>query len=71
MSTPLDDYMTRADVKDADLAAQIERDRSVVNKLRRGTLRPTLEVAAAIERATNGEVPMQAWTDLTAQQAAA
>jgi plasmid maintenance system antidote protein VapI len=64
MSTPLDAYMTREEVKDADFALIIERDRSMVNKLRRGIVRPTLDVAAAIERATAGAVPMQAWTNI-------
>lgn len=66
MSTPLADYMEQAKITDADFAAMIDKDRSLVNKLRRGKVRPTLDVAAEIETKTNGAVPMQAWVDKAA-----
>ncbi|MDR7101495.1 helix-turn-helix domain-containing protein [Croceicoccus sp. BE223] len=62
--TPLATYMERNKISDADLAALIGKDRSIVNRIRQGKLRPTLEVAAQIERHTNGEIPMQSWVDL-------
>lgn len=62
MTTPLADYMQREGISDADLATLIERDRSFVNKLRRGVVRPTLDLAATIEDRTNGGVTMQAWS---------
>ena len=62
MSNPLATYMEREGVSDADLSGRIGRDRSMVNKLRRGVLRPTLDVAAAIERETGGSVTMQTWS---------
>lgn len=61
MTTPLASYMDREGINDADFAARIARDRSMVNKLRRGVLRPTLDLAAVIERQTGGAVPMSAW----------
>lgn len=61
MSTALDTYMKERKLGDAELATLIARDRSMVSKLRRGVVRPTLDVAAAIETATKGAVPMQAW----------
>ena len=61
MANPLASYMEREGVTDADLATRIGRDRSMVNKIRRGVLRPTLDLAASIERETGGNVPMQAW----------
>ena len=64
MSTPLADYMKRADITDAAFAALIGKDRSLVNRLRRGEVRPTLEVAAEIEAKTSGAIPMQAWVDV-------
>lgn len=64
MSTPLADYMERRKIGDADFAALIGKDRSLVNRLRRGDVRPTLEVAAQIEAQTDGEVPMQAWVSV-------
>lgn len=54
--------MDREKVNDADFAALIGKDRTLVNRLRRGIVRPTLEVAADIEAHTKGAVPMQAWT---------
>jgi hypothetical protein len=66
MSTALDAFLKRENIDDPTFAASINRDRSIVSKIRRGVLRPTLDVAAAIEAATRGEVPMQAWTDLGA-----
>jgi ribosome-binding protein aMBF1 (putative translation factor) len=61
MTTPLASYMDREGINDADFAPRIGRDRSMVNKLRRGRARPTLELAAMIERETGGEVPMASW----------
>lgn len=55
--------MERKKVGDAEFAALIGKDRSLVNRLRRGDVRPTLEVAAKIEAVTENEVPMQAWVD--------
>lgn len=64
MSTPLSDYMEARQIGDAEFASLIGKERSVVNRIRRGLVRPTLEVAAQIEEKTSGEVPMQAWVDI-------
>lgn len=69
MSTPLQSYMEREKVNDAEFAALIGKDRTLVNRLRRGVVKPTLEVAAEIEAKTGGGVPMQSW--LSPSQAAA
>jgi hypothetical protein len=69
MITPLDDYMKRHSLNDAGFATRIGKDRSLVNRIRRGVIRPTLEVASQIEVETEGEVPMQSWT-LTKGEAA-
>jgi len=61
MSTTLAAYMKRENVNDAEFAALIGKDRTLVNRLRRGKVRPTLEVAAEIEIKTSGGVPMQSW----------
>lgn len=63
--------MERKELGDADFAALIGKDRSLVNRLRRGEVRPTLEVAARIEEVTEGDVPMQAWVEPPADQQAA
>jgi plasmid maintenance system antidote protein VapI len=64
MMTPLARFLTDAKISDADFAAKIGKHRSIVNKIRNGRLKPTLDVAADIETHTGGAVPMQAWTDL-------
>lgn len=61
MSNPLDTYMRRERITDAVMAAAIGKDRSLVTKLRKGSVRPTIEVAGALERESGGAIPMQAW----------
>jgi transcriptional regulator with XRE-family HTH domain len=63
--------MERNKVSDADFAALLGKDRSLVNRIRRGDVRPTLDVAAQIEALTQGQVPMQAWIEVEPSQAAA
>ena len=53
-------------IRDEDFALLIGKDRTIVSKIRRGVVRPTLEVAGVIEERTGGEVPMQAWLDAKA-----
>lgn len=55
--------MERTKIGDAEFAVLIGKDRSLVNRLRRGIVRPTLDVAADIEAKTGGEVAMQAWVE--------
>lgn len=62
MSTPLANYLDDAEISDADFAALIGKDRSIVNKIRNGKLLPTLAVAALIETHTAGTIKMQDWT---------
>lgn len=61
MSTALHRYLKDRGIDDADFAPKIDRDRSMVSKLRRGIVRPTLDLAAAIERATDGDVSIRSW----------
>jgi hypothetical protein len=65
MDIALDTYLRERSISDAEFGAIINRDRTIVSKLRRGVLLPTLEVAGAIEVATDGQVPMQAWVGQT------
>lgn len=60
--------MEQKNIGDAEFAALIGKDRSLVNRLRRGDVRPTLEVAARIEDVTDGDVPMQAWVEQTSTE---
>ena len=70
METPLATYMQRKGIKDADVALLIGRDRSMVNKIRRGIIRPTLDLAVELDAKTKGGVPVKAWAR-PAEQAAA
>lgn len=63
--------MEREGIDDPTFASMIGRDRSIVSKLRRGIITPTLDIAAKIERITSGAVPMQAWVDPHAQNLSA
>jgi transcriptional regulator with XRE-family HTH domain len=69
MSTALATYMHRRGISDADLAALTGRDRSMINKIKRGMLKPTLELAGRIESVTDGAVPMQSWVDTPVKEA--
>ena len=63
MSTPLDTFMKDKGMGDAELAALIGKDRTLVNRLRRGLVRPTLDVAGQIETVTDGKITMQSWIE--------
>lgn len=63
MSTALDSYLTDNKIKEADFAPLIGRDRSMVSKLRRGVVRPSIDLADLIERVTDGAVTMKSWVE--------
>jgi DNA-binding XRE family transcriptional regulator len=65
MTTPLDTFLTASKISDAEFGALIDKDRTTVNRIRNGKVRPTLEVAALIETHTGGAVKMQVWTSLS------
>lgn len=71
MSTVLATYMKARQLSDADFGVSINRERSMVSKIRRGIILPTLELAATIESVTGGEVPMQSWVSLESEGAQA
>lgn len=56
MTNPLDSYLRREGVSESDFATKVQRDRSIVNKLRSGKLKASVELALAIERETAGAV---------------
>lgn len=58
-------------VKDEDLALLIERDRSVVSRLRRGEIQPTHKMMEKIAEVTGGQVLPNDWFDGLAQEEAA
>jgi plasmid maintenance system antidote protein VapI len=52
----LEKYMELTKLTDAKMADLIDRDRSVVTKLRAGTIKPSFDVMVALERITEGAV---------------
>lgn len=54
-------YLESQGLSQRDFAAKLGWDRTILSRIMTGALVPTLERAAAIESATNGAVPMQAW----------
>jgi DNA-binding transcriptional regulator YdaS (Cro superfamily) len=67
----LDEFLHRPGApKAAVFARQIGCSRSHVMRMRRGERRPSLRLALSIERATGEEVPVEAWDDEDALEAA-
>ncbi|MAW99548.1 MAG: hypothetical protein CMN72_07845 [Sphingomonas sp.] len=71
MSTTLDSYLKNEGISDADFALIIDRDRTTVSRLRRGRVRPTIELAHLIETQTRGAVPIRSWIQPTDTRTAA
>lgn len=55
----LDQWMTENGVSDLDLAARVGRDRTVISKLRKGQIGPSIEVLGAITRLSDGQVTVE------------
>ena len=62
-------YLESQKLSQRDFAAQLGWDRTILSRIMTGALEPTLERAAAIEAATGGAVPMQAWVPPAADPA--
>lgn len=70
MGPTLKAYLDRcARGEQSKLAARIGCSQSHLSDLARGHRSPSLELAHAIERATNGAVPMSSWVDAPAAEA--
>jgi transcriptional regulator with XRE-family HTH domain len=54
-------WLEREAITRAEFARRCEYDPSNLTKLLRGTVRPSLDVAARIERLTEGAVPATGW----------
>lgn len=54
-------YIASNKIKQSALAAALGVSRGYLSELVGGTKRPSLELAVAIERATNGAVPATSW----------
>jgi transcriptional regulator with XRE-family HTH domain len=54
-------WMKRKGVTQAQLSEMTGIQQPLISKYLRGVQRPQLDNALAIERATNGDVPVEAW----------
>jgi transcriptional regulator with XRE-family HTH domain len=61
---PLQKYKTDHGMTDDELGRAFGIAREQVCRFRLGQRRPNLEDAVAIERATNGEIPAEAWVTI-------
>jgi len=64
----LTEWMQLNRKNDSYVALQIGRDRSHINKIRRGKARPSFQTMAAIKDYTNGKVGFADWEDLSDEQ---
>jgi predicted XRE-type DNA-binding protein len=67
----LTEYLAQSGTSQKTFAEQVGVDQSVVSRLARRDIRPSLELAFKIERATDGQVPAAGWVDGQTQEAQA
>lgn len=54
-------YLDEAGEKQTDFAARVDTTVATISRLVGGSLRPSLDLAHRIERATGGKVPTEHW----------
>lgn len=54
-------YLEAEKVRQAEFAELVETTPATISRLAAGTMKPALELAHRIERATNGKVPTETW----------
>jgi transcriptional regulator with XRE-family HTH domain len=59
----LSQYMKRNSLNDREMAERIGVERSVVTKLRSNRIRPSIETAVAIIKATSGAVSLDSFLE--------
>lgn len=64
MST-LSDYLKTNQILQQDFARRIGATQATVSRLAKHLIMPSLTLAVAIERETNGEVPASSWVTIT------
>lgn len=60
-SNMLAEHLATENISQRDFAARVGSHQSIISRVINGRLRPTLEMAFAIETATNGAVPARYW----------
>lgn len=54
-------YLDTTGISQTDFAAKVATTVATVNRIAKGTMRPGLDLAHRIERATAGRVPLSQW----------
>ncbi len=68
--TDLRTYLNQTGEKQSDFAERVQTTPATVSRLCAGTLKPALDLAHRIERATDGAVPTETWVSLGQADAA-
>lgn len=63
-------YLEAEKVRQAEFAEQVDTTPATISRLAAGTMKPALELAHRIERATKGKVPTETWLQPTQSAAA-
>lgn len=66
MSMTLSKWMAERKLDDEQVAAMVSTDRTTISRLRRGKQRPSWELAARLDKATKGAVPVACWASVSA-----
>jgi plasmid maintenance system antidote protein VapI len=56
-------WLKQSEISAAELARRCEYDRSNMGKVLKGSIKPTLDLAFRIERATDGAIRAQSWAE--------
>lgn len=67
----LGEYLKQTGMRQEDLASAVHVTQATVSRLARGVMSPSVELAAAIKRATQGAVDFESWVTCNHPQPAA
>lgn len=67
----LKSWIAAAKIPNAEMARRVQYDKANFHRVLNGDLRPTIDLAARIERETGGTIPMSAWVRDVAPESAA
>ena len=65
----LADYLITTKTRQADFAERVGASQGTISRLKNKSGRPSLELAAAIEAATGGAVPVSCWINVSGDAA--
>ena len=63
----LENHLKEGGISQRKFASDIGSHQSIVSRILKGTLRPSIDIAFKIDATTNGAVPMRIWASEAAQ----